>query len=167
MPTYRDLGDHSETVQVDYDPAVLSYEDLLAVFWADHDPTRPESSRQYRSAIFVHDEEQRRIAEASLAAEAARRGSRVYTAIEQLGTFTRAEDYHQKHFLRMVDAVEADLTRAYPDADALTDSTASARINGYLGGHGTLEQLDRDLPSFGLSRAGEAALRAAVEARAP
>ena len=55
-PTYRDLGDHTETVQVDYDPGQVSYEDLLRVFWQSHDPTEPIHSRQYASIIFADGE---------------------------------------------------------------------------------------------------------------
>ena len=67
-PTYRDLGNHSEAIQIDFDPAVITYEDLLDLFWESHNPTRPSWSPQYASFVFAHDAEQERRAQASAAA---------------------------------------------------------------------------------------------------
>ena len=61
-PTYRSIGDHSETIQIDYDPARTSYKKLLFIFWQSHDPTHHAWSRQYMSAIFYQNEEQRKLA---------------------------------------------------------------------------------------------------------
>ncbi len=73
-PTYHDLEGHSEAVQVDYDPAVISYETLLAIFWDSHDPASPAFSPQYMSAVFTHNDQQKRLAEESRGAK--RQGSR-------------------------------------------------------------------------------------------
>ena len=105
-PTYEDVCSHTtghaEVVEVTYDPSEISYEDLLAVFWRKHDPT--QLNRQgwdigdnYRSAIFVHDEEQRAAAEASKEAERANHRKPVVTQIEPAQTFYEAEDYHQRY----------------------------------------------------------------------
>ena len=64
-PTYRSLGDHTETVELEWDPAVTSYAQLLDIFWNNHDPTS-SCSRQYMSAIFYHSEEQKSEAEKSM-----------------------------------------------------------------------------------------------------
>ena len=61
-PTYHDLGDHSETVQMDYDPTVISYTKLLDVFWDSHDPSLPSDSKQYMSIIFYHNDKQKELA---------------------------------------------------------------------------------------------------------
>ena len=61
-PTYYSLGDHTETIDVEFDPDVTSYEDMLKLFWKNHDPSS-KCSRQYMSAIFYHDEGQREAAE--------------------------------------------------------------------------------------------------------
>ncbi|MCA9491709.1 MAG: peptide-methionine (S)-S-oxide reductase [Myxococcales bacterium] len=148
-PTYRALGDHSEAVQIGYDPSVISYERLLTEFFAAHDPRGEPWSRQYRSAIFVVDAAERRAAELSLRAAEKRLGEPVSTAIEQAGTFTRAEDYHQKYELRHVGPVWAELTAAYPDLDDLLRSTAAARMNAYAGGYLPQDQLPVD--QLGLS----------------
>jgi len=107
-PTYRqvcsDTTGHAEVVEVEYDPARVSYEQLLAVFWENHDPTQlnrqgPDIGSQYRSVIFYYDEAQKAAAEASKAAlEASGRYRRpIVTAIEPADTFWRAEEYHQQY----------------------------------------------------------------------
>jgi len=107
-PTYKDVCSdqtgHAEVVEVDFDPAIVSYDTLLDVFWNNHNPTTlnrqgPDVGTQYRSAIFYHTPEQQRVAEASKAAlEHSGRFSRpVVTEIVPAQTFYRAEDYHQQY----------------------------------------------------------------------
>lgn len=163
-PTYRSLGDHTETLQVDYDPEVISYDDLLAVFWKNHDPTRAAWSRQYMSAVFYHDEGQKRSATESMARLAEQTGRKIHTEIAPAGTFYRAEDYHQKYLLRQDGTLMRDFSRIYPSQRDFTDSTAAARINGYLGGHRSRIKLEREIDRLGLSPAGKARLLDAVPA---
>ena len=107
-PTYGQVcaGDtgHAEVVEVDYDPEKVSYDDLLEVFWNEHDPTQvnrqgPDVGAQYRSAIFFHTPEQEEAAWASKAKLAASgRFSRpIATEITPAGAFWKAEDYHQQY----------------------------------------------------------------------
>jgi peptide-methionine (S)-S-oxide reductase len=107
-PSYRDVctgrTGHAEVVQVEYDPAQVSYEQLLDVFWRVHNPTTlnrqgPDVGTQYRSAIFVHDDEQRAAALASKEAlQASGRFPRpIVTQIVPASTFYRAEEYHQRY----------------------------------------------------------------------
>lgn len=98
-PTYTNLGDHTESIQIDFDPAVISYEDLLAEFWTSHMPTRPTRSRQYASIIFFADDAQRSAAEASKRAFENAVGT-AYTEIRPLDRFYLAEDYHQKYYAK-------------------------------------------------------------------
>jgi peptide-methionine (S)-S-oxide reductase len=147
-PSYERLGDHTEAVQVDYDPRHISYDDLLDVFWSAHDPRRRITFRQYRNAVFVHDEDQRRRAEASLDTLEAANGFKVQTEILDATRFYVAEDYHQKYNLRRSGGRWLSmLERAYPEPAELRDSTAAARLNGYLGGYGepTPQQLQDEL----------------------
>lgn len=108
-PTYEEVCDgktgHAEAVQVEYDPTEISYEDLLKIFWTRHDPTThnrqgPDVGEQYRSVVFFHSEEQKRIAErVKREFEASGRfGRPIVTDITPVGTFWRAEEYHQKYF---------------------------------------------------------------------
>jgi peptide-methionine (S)-S-oxide reductase len=163
-PTYYNLGDHAETIQIDYDPARISYAELLDLFWASHSPTVRPFSTQYASIIFYQDEGQRRAAEASRDREAARRGVPIYTEIQSLTRFYLAEDYHQKYRLRQDRVLLAEFQDIYPDPADLVASTAAARVNGYLGGNGSLDQLQAELDDLGLSPAAEERLLERVSA---
>jgi len=162
-PTYHRIGDHTETVQVDYDPRRISYAQLLDIFWQSHTPTSSSHSRQYLRVIFYQDENQRRQAEASKAALAAKLGRPIYTEVAPLHTFTMAEDYHQKYLLKQQYTLLAEMSRIYPHHREFVDSTAVARINGYAGGNGSREQFNRDIDRLGLSAAGTAELTAIME----
>jgi peptide-methionine (S)-S-oxide reductase len=151
-PTYHDLGDHSETVQLDYDPNVITYEELLDVFFASHDSTQAGVRCQYRSAIFFHTAEQERLAQEVKAKEEAGLGATVQTEILPASTFYLAEDYHQKYALQADGAMMAEFRSMYPEFLDIVDSTAATRANAYLYGDGDIEQLQRELDSLGLSK---------------
>jgi peptide-methionine (S)-S-oxide reductase len=107
-PTYRDVctdkTGHAEVVEVRYDPSRVSYEDLLRVFWENHNPTQlnrqgPDVGTQYRSVIFFHTPEQQAAALASkeALARSGRYNKPIVTEIVPASTFYRAEDYHQQY----------------------------------------------------------------------
>ena len=150
-PTYYSLGDHTEVVQVEYDPGLLDYSDLLDVFWSNHDPFRGAHKRQYRGVALVHDGAQREAAEASAAALAERTGQSVETAIEPLDSFALAEDYHQKYELRSTPVLGDELEDLY--GPALVGSTVAARLNGFVAGHGDPDQREALLADIALSPA--------------
>jgi methionine-S-sulfoxide reductase len=164
-PTYHSLGNHSETIQIDYDPTVISYEELLEVFWSSHNPVGRSFSRQYASIIFYHDEEQRRLAEETKERQRAERGRRVSTEIIAYTGFWRAEDYHQKYRLRGVTDLVDEFEAIYPDPKDFVDSTAVARVNGYVGGNSSREQLEEEIDRLGLSEEGRERLREIAERR--
>ncbi len=110
-PTYQQVcyenTNHAEAVKITYDPAKISYEKLLQVFWENHDPTTlnrqgPDVGSQYRSAIFYESEEQKAAAEKSKdALEDAKKFSRkIVTQIVPAQTFYPAEEYHQKYLMK-------------------------------------------------------------------
>jgi len=162
-PTYHALGDHSETVQLDYDPAVITYEELLTVFFKGHDATRRVGSRQYMSAVFHHDAEQERLAREAKAALERELGKTVYTETIPAATFYMAEDYHQKYGLQGNRSVMDEYRRMYPDFWDIVDSTSATRANAYLYGYGTVEQLRSELDRLGLSREAQGRLLSRVE----
>lgn len=147
---------------MDFDPEVISYETLLKVFFSAHDPTAPPYSRQYASAVFYHDENQRRAAQAALEQAGKTRKKDVATELLPYTGFTRAEDYHQKFDLRIQKALYRQYQTYYPDMARFTDSTAVARVNGYLAGFGTMDQFEREAPGLGLSPAQIEAVRKQV-----
>jgi peptide-methionine (S)-S-oxide reductase len=106
-PTYAqvcsDTTGHAEAVRVTFDPATVSYEKLLDVFWQIHDPTTlnrqgPDYGSQYRSAIFVQDEDQRQVAHRSRESEQRNHKKPIVTEITDAGPFYPAEEYHQRYF---------------------------------------------------------------------
>ena len=107
-PTYQDVctgrTGHAEVVEVSYDPAKVSYEDLLNVFWTSHDPTTlnrqgPDRGTQYRSAIFYHGESQKTAAAAAKDrwSKSGKFSSPIVTEVTPASTFYRAEEYHQRY----------------------------------------------------------------------
>lgn len=110
-PTYQQVCSgttgHAEVAQISFDPEVISFEDLLTVFWRTHDPTTlnqqgADRGTQYRSAIFYHDDEQKRIADASKAETDASDvwPHPIVTEIVSLTDFYEAEGYHQNFYLQ-------------------------------------------------------------------
>jgi len=108
-PTYEevctDKTGHAEAVEVEYDPNEISFEELLDVFWSNHNPTTlnrqgPDVGIQYRSSIFYHDEKQKEIAESSKESQekSGKYDDPIVTEIVPAPTFYKAEEYHQKYF---------------------------------------------------------------------
>ncbi|MCA1793470.1 MAG: peptide-methionine (S)-S-oxide reductase [Desulfobacteraceae bacterium] len=151
-PTYMRIGDHTETVQVDFDPERITYRQLLDILWDSHAYTRQTNIPQYKNAIFYHNEEQRQQAVASKNALEQRTGKTVQTDIVPVQSFTLAEDYHQKYLLKH-SALNHFLNTFYEHHIDLIHSTAAARLNGYAGGNGSREQLLREMHLLGLDDA--------------
>lgn len=108
-PTYEevctDATGHAEAVEVEYDPNQITYNELLEIFWDNHDPTSlnrqgPDVGKQYRSAIFFHNDEQKDIAEKSKASlkDSGKFIKEIVTEIIPAPQFYKAEEYHQKYF---------------------------------------------------------------------
>lgn len=106
-PTYEEVCSgstgHAETAQITFNPKQISYGKLLDVFWKAHDPTQlnrqgPDVGEQYRSAIFYHDEKQKKLAEKSKAEEQKNFDKPIVTEIKPLTKFYKAEDYHQNYY---------------------------------------------------------------------
>ncbi|HLD40280.1 MAG TPA: peptide-methionine (S)-S-oxide reductase MsrA [Candidatus Nanoarchaeia archaeon] len=95
-PSYYDLGDHTETIEITFNPKIISFEELLKHFWKEHDPTRQEVT-QYKSAIFYQNLEQFKLAEKSKKEMEKKLGKEIITDIEKAGIFYQAEEYHQKY----------------------------------------------------------------------
>lgn len=139
-PTYHSLGDHSESIQIDFDPKVISYAQLVQEALSQGNFGSPAYSRQYRSAIFFHSPQQKEIAEKSC------------SNVEPVGVFTRAEDYHQKYYLQQSNVVK-DFYAMFPDDLAFTDATATMRANAIVGGYLPRQQVEALLPQLGVSEA--------------
>lgn len=108
-PTYKEvcsgLTGHAEVIQLTYDPAKVSYDELLEIFWQTHDPTTlnrqgADEGTQYRSVVFYHDEEQKKLAEfyKKKLEEAKAFDAPIVTEISPLSNYSKAEDYHQNYY---------------------------------------------------------------------
>ena len=139
----------------------MSYEALLELALTSHDPFRAAFKGQYASLVLTHSDEQ--LATARVIAERLEvtRGRKLATRIEPIKRFTNAEEYHQKYSLRNDRTLMADFRAMFgSDEDAFRESTAAARVNGYVAGDGSSIQLEREIDGFGLTDGGRAELAA-------
>ncbi|XP_035225308.1 peptide methionine sulfoxide reductase-like [Stegodyphus dumicola] len=144
-PNYPSVNDHTEAIEVEYDSSAISFEDLLQLFWIFHDPCSCQK-RQYMSAIFYLNDQQKIFAEKSKALKEKELGKPVATQILPLNIFHEAEDYHQKYFLR---TYHRTFYNSLPLENPVT-STRDARLNGYLCGYGNHQELDAEKELLGL-----------------
>jgi len=161
-PMYRDLGDHTEVISIDYDPTRISYEQLLDLFWNNHEyGLTKRMKRQYMSLILTHSTEQQEIANKSRAAEQVKRTPEVIiTEIATAEEFYPAEDYHQKYRLQSHKALCETLGL---NPGLLQTSHVAAKLNGYLVGVGGVKQFLAEADSLGLNDSQKEYVRHHVE----
>jgi len=144
------MGDHTESIQIDYDPTKTTYENMLDIFWSSHNPCSDAGCRQYMSALWYHDKKQKvAIKRSKKAQEKKRGGKKVVSEISRVGPFTLAEDYHQKFYLRQHDLLVTALG-CTTDED-FVNSFPATRMNAYVAGKGDLDQLLAEIDQFGLN----------------
>ena len=109
-PSYErvcsDETGHAEAIEITYDPRIVSYEELLDIFWKIHDPTQinrqgPDIGKQYRTAIFYHNEKQKKSAEESKKERQREFNNKIATEIVPIKDFYKAEEYHQRYMEKM------------------------------------------------------------------
>lgn len=159
FPTYRNIADHTETLQLEFDPSETNYSDLLDIFWQNHDPTA-KNKAQYMSAIFYHDEEQKKVAEETMKTIQKKKVKKIQTKILPAATFYDAEGYHQKYLLRKHGKIFNSLNLSEAE---IVSSTISSRLNGYLNGHGSVKSLMQELNDWNLNEKQNDAIIKAVE----
>jgi len=126
---------------------VVTYGELLQVFWRGHDATLARS-RQYRSLILYHNEQQKQLALESKEQQQNLLGGRVTTDITAFTEFFPAEEYHQKYMLRQMPQLMDELRSVFTSDEEMMASTVAARLNGLLGGHGSLEGIQKLLRGY-------------------
>ncbi|MCS7459171.1 peptide-methionine (S)-S-oxide reductase MsrA [Paenibacillus doosanensis] len=149
QPTYRQMGDHSETVEVDFSPALISLEDLLELFWNHHNPVNINDykGRQYRSLVLCRDKEQEAAALRVAAVRKERGMAEPDTELAPLREFYPAEDRHQKYYLkRFPDAMDKLGTLYTPQE--LQQSTLAARLNGLAKGYTNLARIKEEIAGW-------------------
>ncbi|MDQ3023898.1 MAG: peptide-methionine (S)-S-oxide reductase [bacterium] len=157
-PTYYSLGDHTESIEIDYDPNKVSYTQLLELFWNMHNPVRPSYSQQYKSAVYFHDAEQEQAAREVKARIEKSLSAKLTTELLPLKKFYLAEDYHQKYYMRQYGSFSTAYEMLYPQLDDFINSTAVARINGFVGGSGDIKLLEEEIDDYGLDAYSQEAL---------
>lgn len=151
-PTYRHMGDHTETVEIDFDPAVISYEELLQTFWQNHYPNRGNyKGRQYISLIRYRGQEQRAAINNVRKEMEKSLGETIETDIAAFENFTLADDRHQKYYLKRYPNTLEQLKDLLPKPEHLVDSTFAARLNGFVKGYGKLRLLKEEIASWDIT----------------
>lgn len=158
-PTYRQMGDHTETVEIDFDPAILRYEDVLRHFWRNHYPNRDQyKGRQYLSLLRCHGDEQLEVVERVKKEMEAELGERIETDIASFTDFTLAEERHQKYYLKRYPKALEQLKMLYPEPDLLLHSTFAARLSGFVKGFRNKDSLLEELAGWEIEPESQAVL---------
>lgn len=148
-PTYRRMGDHTETVELQFDPAVVTYDELLETFWNNHNPYNINGykDRQYQSLLLYRNDEQEE-AFRTIKSRIERDKGSLDTELSPFRAFYPSEARHQKYYLkRFPDAVNK-LSELYPSEEELESSTLAARLNGVAKGFLNLERLRHELAQW-------------------
>eukprot|EP01080_Neovahlkampfia_damariscottae_P009426 gene9426-1633_t len=136
-PSYYDMKDHSESVQIDFDPTVISFEELLNIFWSSHSPTHIHFRKQYMSAIWFHNEQQKEVALKTFSQQP----QKVFTVIEPFKFWTNAEFYHQKYRLQKKKKILSFFDEM--DEDEFIKSTFITKLNAFLGGYTNIQEIEQ------------------------
>lgn len=126
----------------------------MDTFWQSHKPGRSPWANQYKAAVFYHNEEQKSLALESREQVAATLEGKVHTEVIPFTAFYLAEDYHQKYRLQQQRDLWREFKTMYPNMEDLVNSTAAARVNGYLDGYGNLQEIEAEVGNLGLSPEG-------------
>ncbi|MDR6553153.1 peptide-methionine (S)-S-oxide reductase MsrA [Paenibacillus qinlingensis] len=152
-PTYREMGDHTETVEIVFNSDLLSLENLLNVFWSNHNPTNINDykGRQYTSMVLYRDSNQQSAAQHVLTNREQQGNSKIDTEIAPYTTFYLAEDRHQKYYLkRYPDAIDK-LRTLFSTDEELTNATLAARLNGLAKGYTNMDSIVSDIRTWPIS----------------
>jgi len=149
-------------VDIEYDPKVTSYAKMLELFWKNHDPTS-KCSRQYMSAIFYHNDEQKKLAKETMEAESKKRKRPIQTTIAAAREFYDAENYHQKYLLQRFPKILAELD--IEPGEPLNRSFVATRLNGYVGGYGSLKAFENEIEQLALPPGVEKYVRSQISSK--
>jgi len=150
-PTYHNIGDHIETLEIDFDADIINFEQIVDIFWKSHNPVIYSWKRQYMNAIFFHDEIQKEIILKSKEQLTSQLEGQINTKVIPYEKFYLAENYHQKYHLQNVPVLLNDYKKIFTSTEQFIDSTSACRVNGLLIGHGSVDDFDSDIGKLGLS----------------
>ncbi len=145
------MGDHTETVEIDFDPALVSFEQLLDVFWSHHRPRKDGyGGRQYMSLVLYRNEKQKNQATFVKNRIEERLKTEIETELKPFDQFFLAEEKHQKYYLKRYKQAYESVLQLFQSHDAFVKSTIAARLNGFVREFGTLGELNEEIQYWGL-----------------
>lgn len=145
-PTYSSIGDHTEVTEVQFDPAEISYREVLDFFWTHHDPAQ-HRKKQYQSAILYETDDEKKIAHETYAKAKTMYGD-IETYVVKLVKFYQAENYHQKYWFRNKKEFFNELKLS---DDEVANSELAAKMNAYCAGYTDFSELEALKEKHGLS----------------
>lgn len=143
------MGDHTEAIQIDFDPTIIGFKVIGDMFWKSHNPCASPYSRQYMSAIWFHDNDQRLALEKQQSETIRKHGQELKTQVLPFNGFYLAENYHQKYRLQSRRVLMKTFNEFYPSFNDFNNSTAAARLNGMVGGNRVLQLFKEEGESYG------------------
>lgn len=150
------MGDHTETLQIDFLQNIISLEELLELFWRNHNSNRGAyKGRQYISLLLYHSDEQKQVIYEVKDKLEEEWGEAFGTEIAPYKEFYRAEDYHQKYYLKRYPDAVANLMELYGDEDSFVNSTLAARLNGFVKGYGSLSTIKEEIQQWEMDEEGK------------
>ncbi|MBP1999067.1 peptide-methionine (S)-S-oxide reductase [Paenibacillus shirakamiensis] len=152
LPTYRNMGDHSESLEIDYDPEIISLKSLIHLFWNSHQPLNINDykGRQYQSLLFYRDDYQQEVSSHVIHERLQQGHDEPATEVLPYEGFELAEERHQKYYLKRFPDALATMLELYPSLDRLTDSTLAARLNGLAKGFTNRERIIAEIEQWPL-----------------
>ncbi len=150
-PSYKNLEWHTEVVEIDYDPAVISYEDLVALFFAFHDENLRPYDQRVKSLIFFRSEAEETHARQAISRQREVTGKPVFTEAKEMDVFYLAEPEHQNRTVKREVSLYGELTEIFETDDRLQQSILVSKLNGFVYGYGSPEDLEDLLNQLGLS----------------
>ncbi|TYS68189.1 peptide-methionine (S)-S-oxide reductase [Sutcliffiella horikoshii] len=145
-PTYKQMGDHTECLQIDYDPTQITFDEITRHFWNSHNSNRGNyKGRQYLSIFLFHENYQKEVLEKFKQETQDTNAQLIGTEIAPIVHFTLAEERHQKYYLKRYSSATQKLREHFPTEESFTDSTLVARLNSFVKGYGTLATLKEEI----------------------
>lgn len=145
-PTYKQMGNHTECLQMDFDPTQISFDEIVRHFWSSHNSNRGNyKGRQYLSIFLYHDDFQKEVLKKVKQEIPETNSPPIGTEMGPLAHFTLAEDRHQKYYLKRYSNATHKLRDYFFTEEAFNNATLVARLNSFVKGYGTLSALKEEI----------------------
>ncbi|SFT12921.1 peptide-methionine (S)-S-oxide reductase [Paenibacillus sp. BC26] len=153
-PKTRHTGDHTEMVEIEFDPAIVRLETILALFWNNHNPANINNYRDrlYNSLVLYRDKAQLSVIQEVMKSRGEQGKGVPATEYMPYTVFYPAEDRHQKYFLKRFPDAIAKLRTLFPTDDELTQATLAARLNGIAKGFANMDQIIQEIRTWPIGR---------------